>query len=108
MALVRARNQAEAVQARHHVKKRKANTSAFFAPSDDDDDAGEADEEAEEEDELTKYLNLPQIKYKTEWDALHWSKTHKEEFPNVEAMARQYLGCPAASSATVERLFSKV
>ena len=34
-------------------------------------------------------------------------KTHKEEFPNVEAMARQYLGCPA-SSATVERLFSKV
>ena len=28
-------------------------------------------------------------------------------FPNLEVMARQYLGCPA-TSATVERLFSKV
>ena len=29
------------------------------------------------------------------------------QFPNLEVMARQYLGCPA-TSATVERLFSKV
>ena len=28
-------------------------------------------------------------------------------FPNLEVMARQYLGCPA-TSATVERLFSVV
>ena len=28
------------------------------------------------------------------------------QFPNLEVMARQYLGCPA-TSATVERLFSK-
>ena len=30
-----------------------------------------------------------------------------EKFPNLAVMARQYLGCPA-SSASVERLFSKV
>ena len=34
-------------------------------------------------------------------------KEHQKEFPNVAVMARQYLGCPA-TSATVERLFSKV
>ena len=32
---------------------------------------------------------------------------HSKEFPNVAVMTRQYLGCPA-TSATVERLFSKV
>ena len=32
---------------------------------------------------------------------------NKEQFPNLEVMARQYLGCPA-TSASVERLFSKV
>ena len=30
------------------------------------------------------------------------------EFPNLAVMARQYLGCPVASSAAVERLFSQV
>ena len=42
------------------------------------------------------------------WDAfLLWWQEHRSEFPNLEVMARQYLGCPA-TSATVERLFSKV
>jgi len=53
---------------------------------------------------------LPQIKYKTEKDAIDWWIAHEEEFPNVgyvAVMARQYLGCPA-SSAAVERLFSQV
>ena len=36
-----------------------------------------------------------------------WWLQHQEQFPNLEVMARQYLGCPA-TSATVERLFSKV
>ena len=36
-----------------------------------------------------------------------WWQEHRSEFPNLEVMARQYLGCPA-TSATVERLFSKV
>ena len=36
-----------------------------------------------------------------------WWLEHQEQFPNLEVMARQYLGCPA-TSATVERLFSKV
>ena len=53
------------------------------------------------------YLALPQIEYKTEWDALDWWKANAEKFPNLLVMARQYLGCPA-TSATVERLFSQV
>ena len=36
-----------------------------------------------------------------------WWLQHQEQFPNLEVMARHYLGCPA-TSATVERLFSKV
>ena len=38
---------------------------------------------------------------------LTWWLEHQEQFPNLEVVARQYLGCPA-TSATVERLFSKV
>ena len=58
-------------------------------------------------DELAAYLALPQIEYKTEWDALDWWKENAKKFLNLSVMARQYLGCPA-SSATVERLFSQV
>ena len=36
-----------------------------------------------------------------------WWLEHRQQFPNLEVMARQYLGYPA-TSATVERLFSKV
>ena len=36
-----------------------------------------------------------------------WWLEHQQQFPNLAVMARQYLGCPA-TSATVERLFSKV
>ena len=42
-----------------------------------------------------------------EKECLDWWKNNAEKFPNVSVMARQYLGCPA-SSASVERLFSKV
>ena len=58
-------------------------------------------------DELKEYLALPQIKNTSERDAIDWWVAHHEQFPNLEVMARQYLGCPA-SSASVERLFSKV
>ena len=38
-----------------------------------------------------------------------WWLEHKEQFPNLEVMARQYLSCPANSATgTVERLFSIV
>ena len=57
-----------------HVKKRKAHTAAFFA--EDSDGQSEAEVEPVVEDELTKYLNLPQIKYTTEWDAGEWWKAH--------------------------------
>ena len=50
---------------------------------------------------------MPQIKMKTKRDASEWWQQHAKVFPNVAVMARQYLGCPA-SSAAVERLFSKV
>ena len=36
-----------------------------------------------------------------------WWLTNKATFPNLEVMARQYLGVPA-SSASVERLFLAV
>ena len=38
---------------------------------------------------------------------MRWWKENATKFPNLSVMARQYLGCPA-TSATVERLFSKV
>lgn len=68
------------------------------------DDAGSA---SLIKDELSEYLELPQIKYKTEEDALRWWRENEKTFPNLAVMARQYLGCPA-SSASVERLFSQV
>ena len=40
-------------------------------------------------------------------DVKEWWLANAKQFPNVERMARQYLGCPA-SSAAVERLFSAV
>ena len=42
-----------------------------------------------------------------DWVPLEWWEQHAKQFPNLSVMARQYLGCPS-SSATVERLFSKV
>ena len=58
-------------------------------------------------DEMSEYLSLPQIKSKKDQDTPDWWLEHRDQFPNLEVMARQYLGCPA-SSAAVERLFSKV
>ena len=37
-----------------------------------------------------------------------WWLTNKAKFPNLEVMARQYLGVPASSASVVERLFSAV
>ena len=94
-----------------HVKRRKTSASSFFADSDEDasGDEGEAeeDETVEIEDELKAYLELPQLKCKTEQEAIDWWVEKSKRFPNLSAMARQYLGCPA-TSATVERLFSRV
>ena len=72
-------------------------------------DEGEAEENetVEIEDELKAYLELPQLKCKTEQEAIDWWVEKSKRFPNFSAMARQYLGCPA-TSATVERLFSRV
>ena len=44
---------------------------------------------------------------KKEHDVADWWRSNSAKFPNLEVMARQYLGCPA-TSATVERLFSAV
>ena len=52
-------------------------------------------------DELAAYLELPQIEYKTEWDALEWWEKNAPKFPNLSVMARQYLGCPASSATVV-------
>lgn len=92
-----------------HIKRRKTSAAGFFADSDVEESEPEGGEDAEksERDELAEYLALPQIKYKTEEDAIKWWRENKETFPNLEVMARQYLGCPA-SSASVERLFSAV
>ena len=86
-----------------HLKRRKTNAAGFFADSDEE----EVEEDEVVEDELKAYLALPQIKYKTEKDAMLWWQENEHRFPNIAVMARQYLGCPA-TSASVERLFSQV
>ena len=50
-----------------HVKRHKANTATFFADSDASGQESEGEEEVEvaSRDELTDYLALAQIKYKT-------------------------------------------
>ena len=70
--------------------------------------AGDADaKDKPHTDELVAYLALPQVNNENEWTPLKWWEQHAKQFPNLSVMARQYLGCPA-TSATVERLFSKV
>ena len=80
--------------------------------SSEDEDAGDTADPAAPVDELEAYLALPQVKMKTDLELLAWWEDHEGEFPNVAVMARQYLGCMPrtcpASSAAVERLFSKV
>ena len=63
-------------------------------------DTGEAEEDETEEieDELKAYLELPQLKCKTEQEAIDWWVEKTKRFPNLSAMARQYLGCPATSA----------
>ncbi|KOO30194.1 zinc finger bed domain-containing protein 1-like protein [Chrysochromulina tobinii] len=99
-----------------HVKRRKVSAASFFvvrvagaaqAAGQSPAPTTPAAEDAPHADELAAYLALPQIEYATDWDALEWWETNAKKFPNLSAMARQYLGCPA-SSATVERLFSQV
>ena len=58
-------------------------------------------------DELDEYLALPQMKFKDDWGVQEWWRENASKFPNLEVMARQYLGCPS-TSASVERLFSHV
>ena len=65
---------------RYAKRKNVSAASCFFTDSED----GEAEVEAEEWDEeveLKAYLELPQIKFKTEKDCTDWRK-------------EQYLGCP--------------
>ena len=51
---------------------------------------------------MTYSLNVNEVLFRSHLGhGISWA------FPNVAVMARQYLGCPA-TSATVERLFSKV
>ena len=52
-----------------HRKRRKVSAASFFAESEDDDDE-EEEAAAPIKDELKEYLALPQIKYKSEQDAL--------------------------------------
>ena len=70
-----------------------------------DDSESEEDTHDAALDELAEYLALPQASSKVKFT--EWWLEHKDTFPNLEVMARQYLGCPA-SSASVERLFSQV
>ena len=93
-------------QGQRNPKRRKTSAAQFFADSEEESSAAE-EADSPPTDELEKYLAVPQIKYKTERDAIEWWIAHKTEFPNIAMMARQYLGCPA-SSASVERLFSQV
>ena len=88
----------------------KTSTSGFMADSSDEASDEGGNPEQEDTDELTAYLEVEQLKVKkTDPESIvgDWWLTNKATFPNLEVMARQYLGVPA-SSASVERLFSAV
>ena len=77
--------------------------TSFFGESDDGSDKDAAPVAAQ--DELAEYMKLEQVSNKV--NPTEWWKERAGVFPNLEVMARQYLGCPA-SSASVERLFLSV
>ena len=85
------------------LKRRKVSAATIFDE--------ESSEDEPIEDELAAswaaYLALPQAKFKSEWGVQDWWRDNAPKYPNLEVMARQYLGCPS-TSATVERLFSAV
>ena len=88
------------------AKRSTTSTRGFMADSSDEGD----NPEQEDTDELTAYLEVEQLKVKkTDPESIvgDWWLTNKATFPNLEVMARQYLGVPA-SSASVERLFLAV
>ena len=60
-----------------HRKRRKVSAASFFADSEDVDE-GEGEAAAPVKDELKEYLALPQIKYKSEQDAMVWWLQHQE------------------------------
>ena len=95
------------------AKRSKTSTSGFMADS-SDEDSDEGDDPEQEDydtDELTAYLEVEQANSSRsrrptpslpESIVGDWRLTNKATFPNLEVMARQYLGVPA-SSASVER-----
>ena len=94
------------------AKRSKTSTSGFMADSSDEASDEGDNPEQEDTDELTAYLEVEQLKVKkTDPESIvgdcWWLINNKAKFPNLEVMARQYLGVPA-SSASVERLFSAV
>ena len=92
------------------AKRSKTSTSGSMADSSDEASDEGDNPEQEDTDELTAYLEVEQLKVKkTDPESIvgDWWLTNKATFPNLEVMARQYLGVPA-SSASVERLFSAV
>ena len=85
------------------AKRSKTSTSGFMADSSDEASDEGGNPEQEDTDELTAYLEVEQLKVKkTDPESIvgDWWLTNKAKFPNLEVMARQYLGVPA-SSATV-------
>ena len=91
----------------HANKRRKVSSAQAFMNSSEEEQSDDEDSPAAPMDELKAYLALPQVKIMTEQDMLQWWQENEGEYPNLAVMARQYLGCPATSAA-VERLFSKV
>ena len=93
------------------AKRSKTSTSGFMADSSDEASDEGDNPEQEDTDELTAYLEVEQLKVKkTDPESIvgdcWWLINNKAKFPNLEVMARQYLGVPA-SSASVERLSAK-
>ena len=68
-------------------------TSAGIMDSSDDDE--DDDWRQALKDELQEYLELPQMKFKTDSGLNDWWREHAIDFPNLEVTARQYLSCPS-------------
>jgi len=56
-----------------------------------------------QQDELELYFKAPRAPMRA--DALQWWKVHESEYPNLAALARDYLAIPA-TSVPIERAFS--
>ena len=79
-----------------HRKRRKTRAASFFAGSDSEESEDSESEEQGQVDELSAYLALPQIKYKTDVGAPSPHTTEKAQQQQHAALAQRPAGMESA------------